>query len=62
MPTTHGCAPGVALHGANLFPAEPAELGPIVLRWLDEMRRVAEAVMRGIALGLGLPATGSRTT
>ena len=47
---------GVALHGANLFPAEPAELGPIVLRWLDEMRRVAEAVMRGIALGLGLPA------
>ncbi len=47
---------GVALHGANLFPAEPANLGPIVLRWLEEMRRVAEAVMRGIALGLGLPA------
>ncbi len=47
---------GVALHGANLFPENPADLGPIVLRWLDEMRRVAEAVMRGIALGLGLPA------
>ncbi len=47
---------GVALHGANLFPAEPADLGPFVLRWLDEMRRVAEGVMRGIALALGLPA------
>ena len=51
-----GASPASPLHGANLFPAEPAELGPIVLRWLDEMRRVAEAVMRGIALGLGLPA------
>ena len=47
---------GVALHGANLFPEIPVDLGAIVLRWLDEMRRVAEAVMRGIALGLGLPA------
>ena len=46
---------GVALHGANLFPADPPGLGPTVLRWLDEMRRVAEAVMRGIALALGLP-------
>jgi isopenicillin N synthase-like dioxygenase len=44
-----------ALHGRNLFPEHPAELGPVVLAWLDEMRSVADAVMRGIALGLGLP-------
>ena len=47
---------GVALHGANLFPADPADLGPVVLRWLDEMERVADAVMGGIALALGLRA------
>jgi len=52
----HRVRSGIALHGTNLFPAEPADLGPIVLRWLAEMRRVAEAVMRGIALGLGLRA------
>ncbi len=47
---------GTALHGANQFPAEPHELRTIVLQWLDEMRRVADAVMRGLALALGLPA------
>ena len=26
---------GVPLHGANLFPHEPADLGPAVLEWLD---------------------------
>ncbi len=43
------------LHGSNVFP--PGELGPAVLAWLDAVRPVAEALMRGIALGLGLPAT-----
>ncbi len=46
-----------ALHGRNQFPADPAELGPLVLEWLDAMRGVADAVMSGIALGLGLRAT-----
>ena len=45
------------LHGANQFPDEPSELGPLVLEWLAAMRPVADAVMRGIALGLGLSAT-----
>jgi isopenicillin N synthase-like dioxygenase len=40
------------LHGANLFP--PGELGPTVDDWLAALRPVADAVMRGIALGLGL--------
>ncbi len=45
---------GVALHGRNQFP--DGELRMAVLEWLDAMRRVADAVMRAIALGLGLPA------
>ncbi len=45
------------LHGANQFPTDPPELEPLVLEWLDAMRSVADAVMSGIALGLGLSAT-----
>jgi len=47
-------ANGVPLHGANQFPANPSELRPLVLAWLDEMRTVSVAVMRGISAGLGL--------
>ena len=46
---------GVALHGRNQFP-EAGELRMAVLGWLDALRPVADAVMRAIALGLGLPA------
>jgi isopenicillin N synthase-like dioxygenase len=46
---------GTALHGMNQYPAQPAHLGPVVSAWLTAMRDVAEAVMRGIAVGLGLP-------
>ena len=45
---------GVPLHGANLFPAEPAGLRPTVLRWIDEVTGVGQALLRGIALGLGV--------
>jgi len=45
---------GTLLHGANLFPAEPAELRAVVLAYLDEMARVGQAVLGGIALGLGM--------
>jgi isopenicillin N synthase-like dioxygenase len=45
------------LHGANLFPAEPAALGPAVLTWIDALVPVARAVLRGIAIGLGINAT-----
>ena len=47
-------ADGTPLHGANLFP--PGELGPAILAWLDALRPVADALMRAIAVGLGLPA------
>ncbi len=48
---------GTPLHGPNQFPVAPADLGPSVLEWLQAMRPVADAVMRGIAVGLGLPST-----
>lgn len=45
---------GVPLHGANLFPACPPELRPLVLRYLDVMTRLGQAVLGGLALALGL--------
>ncbi|HEY8544462.1 MAG TPA: 2-oxoglutarate and iron-dependent oxygenase domain-containing protein [Acidimicrobiales bacterium] len=48
---------GTPLHGANLFPAEPADLRPAVLDWLDALTRLGQVVLRGIALGLGRPAS-----
>jgi isopenicillin N synthase-like dioxygenase len=50
-------ASGTPLHGPNQFPVAPTDLGPNVLEWLDAMRPVADAVMRGIAVGLGLAPT-----
>ena len=46
---------GTPLHGRNLFPQRPDLRGP-VLAWLNEMTRLAHALMRGIALSLGLDA------
>jgi isopenicillin N synthase-like dioxygenase len=45
---------GTPLHGANLFPTEPAGLREVVLRWIDEVGAVGQALLRGIALGLGI--------
>jgi isopenicillin N synthase-like dioxygenase len=45
---------GLPLHGPNLFPARPAALRDTVLEYLDVLRALSAAVMRGIALGLGL--------
>ena len=44
------------LHGPNQFPAGSDDLRVAVLDWLDALRPVADGVMRGLALGLGLPA------
>jgi isopenicillin N synthase-like dioxygenase len=46
---------GAALHGPNLTPRAPADLAPLVGRWLAEMERVARAVVEGLALALSLP-------
>ncbi|MFI7679923.1 isopenicillin N synthase family dioxygenase [Actinophytocola sp. NPDC049390] len=42
------------LHGPNLFPRQVPELRSLVLTYLDEMTRVAQDVLRGVAASLGL--------
>ncbi len=42
------------LHGANLFPTEPADLRPAVLAWIDAMTDLGQTILEGVALGLGL--------
>lgn len=42
------------LHGPNLFPRRVPELRPLTLSYLDELSRVAQEVLRGVALSLGL--------
>ena len=53
-PTDPRVAARTPLHGPNLFPAEPAGLGPVVLRWIDEVAALGQAVLGGVALGLGI--------
>lgn len=45
---------GRPLHGPNLFPERPAELGPLVLEWIERVTVVGQAVLSGIARSLGL--------
>ncbi|MEQ1788636.1 MAG: 2-oxoglutarate and iron-dependent oxygenase domain-containing protein [Acidimicrobiales bacterium] len=57
LPTTDPrVAAGTPLHGPNLFPSERGELRTAVLAYLDAMTQLGHAVLRGIALGLGLDA------
>ncbi len=52
----------IPLHGKNLFPATPRELKEIVLEYMDELTEVGHAVMRGIALSLGLTSDHFQST
>jgi isopenicillin N synthase-like dioxygenase len=45
---------GTLLHGRNLFPRQVPELRTSVLAYLDAMTEVAQAVLGGVALSLGL--------
>ena len=45
---------GLPLHGPNQFPERPADLRRQVLDWIDAVTAAGQAVLRGIALGLGL--------
>lgn len=47
---------GTPLHGKNLFPAELPELRRAVLSYMAAMTELGHAILRGFALGLGLPA------
>ncbi len=43
---------GWPLHGSNLFPTTPAGMKDLVLRWMNEVTRLGEDIMRGIAMAL----------
>jgi isopenicillin N synthase-like dioxygenase len=45
---------GVPMHGGNLWPTAVPELKPAVLDFMARTTRAAHAVMRGVALSLGL--------
>lgn len=47
---------GLPLHGRNLFPDQVPRLRELVLAYLEEVTRVGQAVLAGIALSLGLDA------
>jgi len=53
-PEHPGVAAGLPLHGANLFPGEPAALGAAVIEWMASMTTLGLALLRAMALGLGL--------
>jgi isopenicillin N synthase-like dioxygenase len=44
------------LHGANLYPMQPAELGACADEWFVAMQQLGVSLMRGVALGLQMPA------
>jgi isopenicillin N synthase-like dioxygenase len=45
---------GLPLHGPNLFPEQPADLRPSVLAWMAAMTGLGQALLRGMATGLGM--------
>ena len=45
---------GLPLHGPNLFPRQVPELRPAVLAYVDALTMAAQAVLRGVAISLGL--------
>jgi isopenicillin N synthase-like dioxygenase len=47
---------GLPLHGRNLFPRQVPRLRPLVLAYLDALTGLGQAVLRGVALSLGLDA------
>jgi isopenicillin N synthase-like dioxygenase len=47
---------GLPLHGPNLFPPQVPRLRPLVLTYLDELTRLGQSVLAGVALSLGLNA------
>ena len=46
---------GIPLHGKNLFPVSPAELRKVVLEYMDALTCLGHAILKGLALSLGLP-------
>jgi isopenicillin N synthase-like dioxygenase len=53
-PTDPRVRVGLPLHGPNLFPTVPAELGATVLEYLDALEALGQRLTRAISLALGL--------
>ncbi len=47
-------AGGVPMHGPNLYPRRPPELESVVRTYMEAMTAVGQAVLSGMAVGLGL--------
>ncbi len=45
---------GTPLHGPNQFPDSPSGLREIILKYISEVTKLGHALMKGMALGLGL--------
>lgn len=45
------------LHGPNLFPTELESFKSVVLQYMNEVTRLGHALMKGLSLSLGLPAS-----
>jgi isopenicillin N synthase-like dioxygenase len=56
-----GVVGGRPLHGANLFPQQPARLRQLVLDYLDALTALGQRVLEAVAVGLGLPRSWFRT-
>ena len=44
----------VPLHGSNLYPERPPELKVAIEEWQAHMSLIGKALLRGVAMGLGL--------
>ena len=53
-PTTRASSPVRRSTAPTCSPSSPAALGPTVLRWIDEVAALGQALLRGLALGLGV--------
>jgi isopenicillin N synthase-like dioxygenase len=53
-PQDRRVAEGWPLHGANVFPDRPEELGPLVLEWISQVTAAGQVLLSGIAMALGL--------
>lgn len=47
---------GLPMHGVNVFPDRPAGLRHAVLSYMGQLTAVGQAILRALAVGLGLPA------
>lgn len=52
----------IPLHGRNLFPENPSELGPCIIEWFAALSKLGRTLLGGVALALGMPEDWFATT